>query len=370
MKTIGIDARLISQTGVGVYIANLIHCLQKIPGGSKYRFLIYLMEEEYEKLEFNMPNFVKKRANFRWHTITEQIGFYPMLIKDEPDLVHFTYFSYPVFYRKPFVATIHDSTPLLFKTGKASTQNRLIYHFKHTVFSYVLKTQIVNATVIITPSKTVKKQLLQIFGEKNANKIHTTYEGIDYRLQNTAPTDLSGQFGQDFFLYVGNFYPHKNVANLIKAFAPIKTAAKLILAGPKDFFSNRMLNLISQLKLENKIVLYHNKSHQELVYFYTHAKALIFPSLSEGFGLPIAEAAYFGLPIIASDIPVFQEFLGNEYCVFNPYDINDIKQTIENFLAKEPVEKPNYSALLSKLSFEKMAQDTLSLYEWALEKNS
>src|SRR3989344_8561226 len=130
MLNIGIDARLYGQTGVGVYLKNLLYYLEK-NAADKLLFYIYLLPQDYAVVNFNSINFKKRLVHSSWHSFSEQIEFPGILLKDNLDLMHFTYFSYPVFYRRKFVATVHDLTPLLFKTGKASTKNSLIYGIKH-----------------------------------------------------------------------------------------------------------------------------------------------------------------------------------------------------------------------------------------------
>ncbi len=177
MKKVGIDARLYFQTGVGVYIRNLIHYLdQKEEEGIV--FYIYLLEQDFNKVKFKNKNFIKKKADYLWHSFGEQFGFLDLLNKDNLDLMHFTYFSFPIRYKRKYLATVHDMTPVYFKTGKVSTKNRLLYEFKHLVFKHVLKTQVKNATKIITPTKTVKEQLTNYYGSYLQDKIDFIYEGI------------------------------------------------------------------------------------------------------------------------------------------------------------------------------------------------
>lgn len=360
MKRIGIDARLYSQTGVGVYVRNLLYNLQKI-NNSSIDFYIYFMKEEYEKVKFESKHFIKRLANFPWHSLSEQIDFPTTLKHDDLDLMHFTYFSYPIIYKRPFIATIHDVTPLLFKTGKASTKNRLIYEFKHKIFQYIISNQVKKAKLIITPTKTVKNQIINIYGIKYSHKITSIYEGVDYQLAKTVENkELKKKFIKPFFIYVGNFYPHKNVETLVKAFSAIKNDYQLILLGPKDYFSTRLLQCIKTLKCQENIILFLNPSKQDLVFFYKNAKALIHPSLSEGFGLPIIEAMQFNLPIIASNILVFKELLNDQGLFFNPNDFNDIKNTIEYFVKNKP--KFSYSESIKKYSFEQMTKETYRLY--------
>ncbi len=360
MKRIGIDARLYFQTGVGVYTRNFLHFLEEIEE-KNLQFYVYILEKDSDNIHFSNKNFVKREIPYYWHSFSEQVGFLNVLNQDKLDLMHFTYFSHPVFYKQKFIATIHDTTPLVFKTGRASAKNRLIYELKYRVFKYVLASQIKNADAIITPSIAVKNELIDFYGKQFENKINPIYEGINYELIDGAEnTMLKKRFDSPFFLYVGNFYPHKNVEKLIEAFSKLKTATKLILVGPQDFFAKRLGQLVDKLSLKNRIVFYHNSEVSDLIFFYKNAEALIHPSLSEGFGLPLVEAAYFNLPIIASDIPVFHELLDGNYQKLDPKNVKDITNKINEFLKTKKV--VDYKKLLKKYSFKKMTRDTLRVY--------
>ncbi|QQG44715.1 MAG: glycosyltransferase family 4 protein [Candidatus Roizmanbacteria bacterium] len=364
MKTVGIDARLYFQTGVGVYLRNLIYYLQKIRLND-LRFNIYILKSDSDNIHFENKNFIKREVTSRWHSLSEQISFKKDLDKDNLDLMHFTYFSYPVLYDKKFIATIHDLTPLLFKTGKASTQNPFVYELKYLVFKYILYNQVKKALHIITPTKTVKKQILEVYGVQLKSKVTSLYEGVDSALiEKEGNAALADKFKRPFFIYVGTFYPHKNVKNLIKAFSNIKESIRLVLVGPQDYFASEILALIRQLHQEDRIVLFTPSTREDVIFFYKNASALIHPSLSEGFGLPIMEAAYYNLPIIASDIEVFKEILDSQYIFFNPNDVNDITQKIHKFLSEKP--QFDYKKLVARYSFQKMAEETLKIYKNSL----
>src|SRR3989344_5953270 len=111
---IGIDARLLNNLG-------------RLPT-SDIEFYVYV--KSHNDFNSQISNFKSHIANFQWHSFSEQIGFLHQLYRDDLDLMHFTYFSYPLLYRRPFIITIHDLTPLLFATGKASTHTKIIYSIK------------------------------------------------------------------------------------------------------------------------------------------------------------------------------------------------------------------------------------------------
>lgn len=368
MKKIGIDARLYSQTGVGTYLRNFIHELTVYPPKNTTYYL-YVLPSDVEKLLKLPVNFIIRKAPYLWHSFSEQCAFLKTLNDDHLDLMHFTYFGYPVLYRRKFVATVHDLTPLLFKTGKASTKNPLIYGIKHFFFKHILRSQIENAVSIITPTETVKNQIVHVYGSHLIDKIVSLHEGVGYELAQTKENEsLKSRYQKPFFIYVGNFYPHKNIKRLVDAFADVKTEDQLILIGPKDYFATSILHYIKQCKMEDRIIIVDNATTPDLVFFYKHAQALIHPSLSEGFGLPIIEAAYFNLPIIASNIPVFQELLKGQYISFNPHDTSDIQNKITNFIS-HPL-KADYGSIWEQYSFKTMTQQTLSLYHDALESKT
>lgn len=363
MRKVGIDARLYFQTGVGVYLRNLLHYLQKI--SKNFQFYIYVLKNDSGKIRFTNNKFIKREVNSRWHSLSEQTKFLSEINKDNLDLMHFTYFGYPIFYRKKFIVTVHDLTPVLFKTGKASTKNPIVFNLKHFIFkNVVLSSQIRRSSLIVTPTRSVKEQIVKCYGLKFEKKIIPIYEGVNYELVKSGENKKLAKKYKDFFLYVSNFYPHKNADKLIRAFSKIKNDAPLIMVGPDDYFAKKIKQLVKELKLENRVFFHHASKTDDFVFFYKNAKALVHPSLSEGFGLPIVESIYFRLPIIASDISVFQEILGDKYIEFNPNDQDDIKNKIDDFL-KNP-KKIDYQNLIKKYSFEEMTKETLEVYKKCL----
>lgn len=355
MKHIGIDARLLFQTGVGTYLQNLLHFLPSY-SPSEVIFTFYCLASDASFIQKEFPQSQIHITKALWHSWQEQTEFLNCINKDNLDLMHFTYFGHPVLYNKKYISTVHDVTPLLFKTGKASTKNPLVYFAKHSAFSFALKNQVMRSAAIITPTQTVKEQLVQLYGNAIEKKVIPIYEGVSYRL-------LDGKSEQStiekpYLLYVGNFYPHKNVQYLIKAFVKSNSQYKLVLAGPHDYFLKRILDLLTEEEKKH-IIVKDKQSINELVTLYTHADALIHPSISEGFGLPIVEAMHFNIPIIASHIPVFQELLGTSYYSFDPFDESSIIDSITRF-TQEHEKKRN--VLRKEFSFNEMTRKTMELY--------
>ena len=119
-----------------------------------------------------------------------------------------------------------------------------------------------------------------------------------------------------------------------------------------------------KLKIEKELIenvsFFHSSKIEDIIFFYKHALALINPSLSEGFGLPLIEASYYNVPIIASKLEVFDELFGDEYISFNPKSDADIKAKLKLFL-----DTPKHSQFsrLSTFSFETMSEEICKLYD-------
>jgi glycosyltransferase involved in cell wall biosynthesis len=146
-----------------------------------------------------------------------------------------------------------------------------------------------------------------------------------------------------YVLYVGNDYPHKNLKRL-------KLAFKKIIEGGLDY----------ELVLITKFV-----SEEELGDLYKNASLFVFPSLSEGFGLPPLEAMARGLPVASSNSTCLPEILGNAAIYFNPLDINDMANQIKKALSDENLRESLIQKgfeQIKKYSWEKMAKETLKIY--------
>lgn len=359
MKRIGIDARLMYQTGVGVYIRNLLFYLvqQDLTGLELY---VYARNTDIQRFLRDNPKVgesgqLKLRpCEVGWHGFAEQIFFLWQLVMDRLDLMHFTYFSWPVLYPGRFIVIVHDITPLTHTTGKLSLQNPWWYTVKHVIFRGVFSQQVKRATVVMTPTAAVKADILRYF-HLDPDKIQVLYEGLSFEMPHET---LSEPLPFPYFLYVGNFFPHKNVHALVQAFNEIDIAHdfRLLLVGPDNFFSR-------QLELTDRVSLHTDVEQQDLADLYMHAYALVFPSLAEGFGLPLVEAMSYGTPLVISDIPVFHEIAQTQALYFDPRDTQSIRKTLQSVVANmqvSPLRRTMYDH--SIYSFETMTRHVLQLY--------
>ncbi len=362
---IGIDCRLWFQTGVGRYIKNLVLELEKIDRKNDYT--LFVRKDDYEEIKSMLTNsrFKLVKTGIKWHSLSEQLRFPALLNKHNLDLVHFPYFSHPVFYKKPFVITIHDLIINHFPTGKASTQSIAIYTLKWLFYQKILRHGVVESKKIIVPLEFVKNDLSRTLGVAK-EKIEVITEGFDLAIsKGKVAEDIERVSKNRYFLYVGNAYPHKNLEKLVEGFywANLKDT-KLIFVGKDDFFYKRL----EKKKFPNLIFL-HDVSDTDLYCLYSNSIAAVSASLMEGFGLLPLEAIGSGSLAVVSNIPAFNEVCKDSVIYFNPGDAHDIGEKLSLTAKLTQKERDVFikkgKSILPNFSWEKMAEKTLEVYEAA-----
>lgn len=374
---IGIDCRLWMESGVGRYIRNLVFELSKIDKTNDY---VLFVNEEIQNSKLKIKNDNSKfkivKTDVKWHTFSEQLQFPSILNKENLDLIHFPYFSVPIFYKKPFVVTVHDLTIYNYSTGKASTLPYLLYLLKRLAYKLVLTTAIKNAQKIIVPLDTVKEDVLKTFPIP-LDKIVVTKEGVDEKIIDDSKPSFNQELkSQNYFLYVGNAYPHKNIDTLISAFAKLKDQikehdVKLFLVGRNDYFYKKLERSIEKQNISS-IHFFHDTNDSRLSELYKNAISVICPSKMEGFGLIPLEAMANNCLVIASNIKAHTEVCADAAFYFDPDSSESLTQKMIEIFSLDKITKEKYLKLGIKIaktfSWGKMARQTLSIYENCFSK--
>lgn len=174
-----------------------------------------------------------------------------------------------------------------------------------------------------------------------------------------------------YFIYVGNAYPHKNLKRLIKAMVnlnrKVKENIQLYIVSSRNVFTKRLEKLTVELKAEEYIKLLGFVPDEKLKVLYKKSLGFIFPSISEGFGLPGLEAMNAQTLVACSDIPVFKEIYKDIPIYFNPFDVNSISDSMKLILDMDPEAREKRIEkgldLAKTYSWSKMAKETLKIYE-------
>lgn len=405
--TIGFDASrafVENRTGTENYSFELLKALAKID--TENRYLIYLRPSQVSnpiksdsKLKSqNWPdNFQFKVINLKY--LWTQIGLALRTFIDPLDVLFVPSHTLPLI-RKPglkTVITVHDLgaeyLPSLHQLKQAIYLKLMAY--------YQLKT----ASKIIAVSEATKKDLVKKIGIEG-EKIQVVYEGVgdEFRIENSKfridiQRSILRRFGLEnmkYFLFVGTIQPRKNLRRLIIAFKNFldmrlyasssnakinderlmteknkksliinhKSLFKLVLVGGSGWKSDPIYSLPEELGIREKVKFLGRVSDRELAALYNGAVALTYPSLFEGFGLPILEAFASGCPVITSNISSMPEVAGGAALLINPLNTNEIagamvKLADDDRLVNSLIKKGNIQ--LRKFSWEKSAKETVKI---------
>jgi len=372
---IAIDARFVGpeQTGLGRYTEELLHGLASLDSANKYSVLLSKPGMSYFRPAAS--NFRKVEADFTWYSMQEQLKMPALLKKLRPDLVHFCHFNVPLFYNKPFVVTIHDLIKDEFKGKESTTRSSLVYMLKHWAYRRTVNHAIVKSRAVITISEASRQKILKRYPVKG-KKIFITYEAADPRfakyrslvVNDSEQAELKKKYGIKFpfLLYVGNAYPYKNLNRLLAALKNVDRRYALVNPCARSVFYDELASQAAKLGLQDRVVLPGYVSDDDLAKLYRLATAYVFPSLSEGFGLPLLEAQMAGLPVVASSSPPLPEIGGRGALYFDPYDTRDMAEKINKVLTDEKIRAKlvvQGDLNLKRFNWEKTAQSTLAVYK-------
>jgi len=369
---IAIDGRFwgLVNTGIGRYLVNLVKWLAVLD--TKNQYWLFLNKEGWR--DFNLPNerWHKVRLDVPHYSIREQFVLPITLSRVRPDILHVPHFNVPIFWPGRMVVTIHDLLWHEWRGGNATTLSPFIYWFKYLGFKVVFAAAVSKAKKILVPSNWVKNELVRRFATADG-KVEVTYEGVDEGLitGSGVKIDVLKKYGlrrERYLLYVGNIYPHKNLETLLEAMKGVDKALGLVVVCGRDLFQERLKEMVRLAGLERRVKWLGFVEDRDLAKLYKGAVAFVFPSLSEGFGLPGLEAMATGVPVIAARATSLPEVLGESVVYFSGRDSEDLRKKIEQVVRDVKLRRrlaEEGKRWVKRYSWRRMAEETLRVYEKA-----
>jgi glycosyltransferase involved in cell wall biosynthesis len=312
--------------------------------------------------------FTKEACRYKEFGFGEQLGLAWQLYRLRPDVVHFGMVQQPLLYFGKIVTTMHDLTTLRFVNP---AKNKVIFAIKRHVYAWVNKIAARKSTAVITPSEFVKDDVAK-YAHINSRKVFVTYEAAD--AISDKPEPMPELEGKQFLMYVGRPQPHKNLLRLIDAFVKLQEKNPdlvLVLAGKKDVLYKRHERKVQKENIQN-VYFTDFVSEGQLRWLYENCAAYVFPSLSEGFGLPGLEAMVHGAPVVSSNATCLPEVYGDAAEYFEPRDVDDIVKKVQKVLSNDARRKELIAAgkkQAGKYSWQRMAEQTLDIYKQALHED-
>ena len=320
-------------TGVGIYSINVINNLSRLYSNDKIKKLTVFTPVraalDNSVCTIKIPGLVKSSrygklaafSRFIWNTF-----YYPYQVRDFDLLVSPT--THGSFISSNQVITIHDLISLRYKNISAHQR----FYFK-----YFLPFLISRAKLIIAVSETTKKDIVTFLKcpEEKIKVVFNGYDHINYFTIEGNRHVIERAYGvKKYLLAIGPTYPHKNFETLIQAYKELDDSVRiqfpLVIAGGKKEYVNTLKLLVKQLDLEINIRFIGYVPIDLMPALYREAEVFIFPSLYEGFGIPLLEAMACGCPVITSNTSSMPEVCGDAALYFDPLDRDALKKRIMN----------------------------------------
>jgi glycosyltransferase involved in cell wall biosynthesis len=350
--------------GTRVYILNIL----KNFGIFNQQFEFYI----YHKSDFNSQltpptfknYFIKKIPFPKFWT---QTRFACQLFRDKPDVLWIPMHNLPRLRRKNLktVVTIHD---LAFKIFPEYFPKRELANLNNLT-DYAVK----NADSLIAISQTTKNDILKFYPTVRAEKIKVIRHGFDQKLfQSEISQSLSEEIlasyklkAKNYLLYVGAIQPRKNLITLVKAFEELKKSRpemKLVIAGEPAWNFEETFERIKESLFKDDIIITGKVPFNQLPTFYRRASLFVFPTLYEGFGIPVLEAFASGIPVVCAGNSSLLEVAGQAALYFDAENVEQLAESIEKVLSDEALAEKMIQAgrlQAQKFSWEKCAKETL-----------
>jgi len=361
-----------AKSGAWQVIKNIIFELKNIDKSNQY---IIFVEKTYNGGFGVLPeNFTLIKApitakqpilNIIWHGFILPL----LLIRYRIDILHLPWHSVAFFIKtRPTVLTIPDLTE--YELSGHYSKSRVIYRKMMLLVSPRL------ADRIITVSKYSKKKIIN-FLKIPPQKISVVYHAANPRYvildKQNARKHIKNIYKVDFpfILYVGQIqHPNKNLVRLINAFNILKAdcaiAHRLVLVGKKHHTGDIVYETVDKLGLKQDVIFTGYIPDEDLPYFYNAASLFVYPSLYEGFGLPVLEAMACGCLVVSSDIEIFREITGDAVILVSPKNVNGIAEAMADALIY-PVKRDKMIQdglfQAGRYSWRKSSEQILSLYK-------
>jgi glycosyltransferase involved in cell wall biosynthesis len=380
---IGINALPLQKpaSGAGLYLFNLVEGLDAYDKRNEYVLLSPRFRRAYNVRLPQLPS-----GRFRnvqvWTRMAklgdnveslwwEQMGLVQAASREKVDLVHCPYFAAPVARTRPTVVTIHDVIPLVLPEYRA----RETSPFYTSMVSFSSK----RADAVITVSDSSRRDIVATLGIP-AEKIHVIGNAVQpsyYPIRDSwllAAVRERYNIARKYILYFGGFDLRKNVQRIIRAYAalpaPLRAEYQLVIAGRLQLLGHPLYPdprpLVRELDMGDRIIFTGQIREQDKAPLYSGATVFLFPSLYEGFGIPVLEAMACAAPVVTSRVSALPEVVGDAGVLVDPYSEPAISEALGDLLTspKKRQELGERARDRSRMfSWRQVAEQTVAVYE-------
>lgn len=352
---IGFDAKRYfhNSSGLGNYSRDLVDTMIALYPSDKF----YLFDNQPDRIDFPRNTIVAGPGSRG--VLWRQFGIMKEIKLHLPDVYHglsgeLPFGKWPAPVKK--VVTIHDVIFRVFP-DQYPVVDRSIYDLKTR---HALKC----ADIVVATSQATKNDISSCYGDilKDVRVIYQTCgvrHWMKYAEEDTERYRIQKKLPDRFILFVSSFQRRKNHAAILRAMQFVNPDIRVVFAGMTGPELRLCKRLITELKLENKVMIHTDINKEDLPLLYRAASGFIYPSMIEGFGIPLLEAACAGLPIAYNNIPVFRELSPQTDLAFQADDRMDTANAINRLWTAE---KRDHSEFLNKFKPEIQVESMMELY--------
>ncbi|MDD2577708.1 MAG: glycosyltransferase family 1 protein [Bacteroidales bacterium] len=354
--------------GMDFVALETIREIQKIDKTNQYYIIVAPGEDKCleETENFKIVEINSFGGYFGW----EQIALAKEIKKIKPDILHCTSNTAPLFGSPKLIITLHDIIFL----EKLTSKNKSIYQKLGRIYRrFVVPRIIPKAKKIITVSE-FERDRIKDFLKLDSNKIISIYNGYSkhFQIKNNPKEVFRKYINTDNYLFfLGNTDPKKNTDRTILAYADYISRAEngkiysLLIADLKEEYVDTILERNNIQHIKQYLVCPDYIPNVDLPYIYSGARAFLYTSLRESFGIPILESMACGCPIITSNTSAIPEIAGKGAILINPLNIEEISTMIERLIGDENfrAKQINYGLERVKLfSWANTARELINVY--------
>lgn len=377
---IAIDGRAISiYPGIGRYCLNLVKNLAKLDNKNEY---VILKSSSYKEQITENPNFKEIPVSSSLVSLGSATSLANLLRREKIDLFHATSDIAPLWCPCRLVVTIHDVLNL---TSKLAFKHQPLWmaYLLRTYFKIIGQRSIKSARKIIAISENTKKDILAHFPQA-AGKIEVVYEAAEDSFMPVREVarlkEVRHKYSlpEEFIFYIGSTKENKNIGGLLTGFTrlvkmdfPLAKDIKLVIAGFKHFRTNRIRAKIRQLGITERVRFAGFIAEADLPAVYSAAKLFVYPSLHEGFGIPLLEAMACNTPVVSSGLTSIPEVVGDAAILCDPRDPDELAVAMQRVLKDERLKEELIEKgknRVSLFSWSDTARKTLAIYQQVLDR--
>ncbi len=365
---IGIDftSAVRERAGIGRYARELIRALARLDSANRY-VLFVPRDAHGDLLTFAWPsNFSIVRAPLTerylaalWHRARVPLPVEAFI--GGIDVFYSPDFLLPPTRARRTLVTVHDLSyvrvPECFPDVLKNYLNRAVPR------------AIRRADMILADAASTQRDLEDVY-HIAPNKVRVLYSGVGPRFCADIPEREQARvrekyhLREPYLLSVGTIQPRKNYARLIQAFAQLPiTNCQLLIVGGKGWMFEEIFQTVERLNLQDRVVFPQFAADEDLPALYAMATLFVYPSLYEGFGLPVAEAMACGAPVVCSNASSIPEVAGNAALYFDPHNVSGMTDTIARALMDESLRRDlrlKGFAQVKRFSWEQAAKELVS----------